>query len=121
MAAGRGASHFGDVGNGLSRGKVRGYSSFWPRPPVFVPAIPENSIAVLQDLASDMAAGVEFLRSRPEIDRNRIGLAGVSQPAWIVPMAAANTQPAFTLLVVGPTVSIGVEHFYSSIVDMRRP
>ena len=41
----------------------------------YIPAIPENSIAVFEDLASDMAAGVEFLRSRPEIDRNRIGLA----------------------------------------------
>jgi dipeptidyl aminopeptidase/acylaminoacyl peptidase len=38
-----------------------------------------NSNAVFEDLASDIAAGVEFLRSRPEIDRNRIGLAGVSQ------------------------------------------
>ena len=72
-------------------------------------------------LAMDLAAGVEFPRSRPEIDRNRIGLAGVSQAAWIVPIAAAKPQPAFMLLIVGPTVSIGVEHFYSSIVDMRRP
>jgi hypothetical protein len=35
-----------------------------------------------------------------------------------VPIAAAKTQPAFMLLIVGPTVSIGVENFYSSIVEV---
>ena len=84
----------------------------------FINVVPQNSIAVFEDLASDMAAGVEFLRSRPEIDRNRIGLAGVSQAGWIVPIAAAKTQPAFMLLIVGPTVSIGVENFYSNIVEI---
>ena len=77
-----------------------------------------NSIAVFEDLGSDIAAGVEFLRSRPEIDRNRIGLAGASQAGWIVPIAAAKSQPAFMLLRVAPTVSVGVEGFYSSIVEI---
>ena len=84
----------------------------------FVNVTPQNSMAVFDDLASDIAAGVEFLRSRPEIDRNRIGLAGVSQAGWVVPIAAAKTQPAFMLLIVGPTVSIGVENFYSNIVEV---
>ena len=38
-----------------------------------------DSIPVFDDLASDIAAGVAFLRTRPEIDPQRIGLAGVSQ------------------------------------------
>jgi pimeloyl-ACP methyl ester carboxylesterase len=84
----------------------------------YIPATPQNSAAVFEALASDIAAGVEFLRSRPEIDRNRIGLAGVSQAGWIVPLAAEKTQPAFMLLIVGPTVSIGVENFYSDIVEV---
>lgn len=84
----------------------------------FINIGPQNSTAVFGDLASDMAAGVAFLRSRPEIDPNRIGLAGVSQAGWIVPIAAAKTGPAFMLLIVGPTVSVGVEHFYSNIVEV---
>lgn len=84
----------------------------------FLNVSPQNSVAVFEDLASDMAAGVEFLRSLPEIDRDRIGLAGVSQAGWIVPIAAAKTQAAFMLLIVGPTVSIGVENFYSNIVEV---
>ena len=82
---------------------------------VFVGA--RDSIPVFGDLASDMAAGVAFLRTRPEIDPNRIGLAGVSQAGWIVPLAAVNARPAFMVLLVGPTVSVGIEGFYSRIVE----
>lgn len=81
--------------------------------------IPGNSVKVFDDLASDMAAGVAFLRSKSEIDPNRIGLAGASQAGWIMPIAATKTQIAFMLLNVSPTVSIGLEHFYSSIVEVN--
>jgi uncharacterized protein len=82
---------------------------------VFVGA--RDSIPVFDDLASDVAAGVTFLRSRPEIDPKRIGLAGVSQAGWIIPLAAQKSHPAFMVLLVGPTVSVGIEGFYSRIVE----
>jgi alpha-beta hydrolase superfamily lysophospholipase len=82
---------------------------------VFVGA--RDSIPVFADLASDMAAGVAFLRTRPEIDPRRIGLAGVSQAGWIMPIAAQAARPAFMVLMVGPTVSVGIEGFYSNIVE----
>ena len=82
---------------------------------VFVGA--KDSIRVFDDLASDMAAGVAFLRTRPEIDPKRIGLAGVSQAGWIIPLAAQKSHPAFMVLMVGPTVSVGIEGFYSRIVE----
>ncbi len=82
---------------------------------VFVGA--KDSILVFDDLGSDLAAGVEFLKSHPEIDPARIGLAGVSQAGWIVPVAAAKSKPAFMILLVGPTVSVGVENFYSRVVE----
>ncbi len=82
---------------------------------VFVGA--NDSISVFDDLASDLAAGVELLKSHPDIDPARIGLAGVSQAGWIVPIAATKSRPAFMILLVGPTVSVGVEGFYSRIVE----
>ena len=39
-------------------------------------------------LADDVAAGVEFLRTRAEIKADRIGLTGSSQAGWIMPLAA---------------------------------
>ena len=83
----------------------------------FINPVPLNSFLIFEELASDIASGVAFLRNRPEIDPNRIGIAGVSQAGWIVPIAAAKTEPAFMLLIVAPTVSLGLEHFYSNIVE----
>ena len=73
---------------------------------------------VLSLLADDMAAGVAFLATRPEIDSRRIGLMGVSQAGWIIPLAARRApSAAFMVLVVGPTVSVGLENFYSDLAE----
>jgi dienelactone hydrolase len=78
-----------------------------------------NSERVFPILAGDMLAGVEFLKTRPEIDPARIGLFGVSQAGWIIPLAASRSADVkFMILVVGPTVSVGVENYYSSLVEV---
>ena len=78
-----------------------------------------NSERVFPTLAGDMLAGVEFLKTRPEIDPARIGLFGVSQAGWIIPFAASRSPDVkFMILVVGPTVSVGVENYYSSLVEV---
>ena len=78
---------------------------------------PGNSVRMFDLLGGDMAAGAEFLRTRPEIDPARIGLVGNSQAGWIIPVAAARAKPAFMILLVGPTVTVGEENFYSDIVE----
>ena len=40
-------------------------------------------------LADDVAAGVRYLKTRPDIRPDRIGLVGSSQAGWIMPMAAS--------------------------------
>src|SRR6185295_6439624 len=42
----------------------------------------------LDALAEDVAAGLRFLKSRPEIDAKRLGLSGSSQAGWVLPRAA---------------------------------
>ena len=78
---------------------------------------PRNSVRMFNDLAEDMAAGVRFLRSQDAVDGQRVGLAGNSQAGWIIPVAASRVQPAFMIILVGPTVSVGEEIFYSNIVE----
>ena len=78
---------------------------------------PRNSVRMFGDLAEDMAAGVRFLRSQEAVDGQRVGLAGNSQAGWIIPVAATLVQPAFMIILVGPTVSVGEEIFYSNIVE----
>jgi dienelactone hydrolase len=72
-----------------------------------------NSEKMFADLASDMAAGVNLLRTLRDIDGTRIGLMGVSQAGWIIPLAAKASHPQFMILVVGPTVTVGQEIYYS--------
>src|SRR5262245_9561670 len=73
---------------------------------------------VFPQLASDVAAGVRFLRTRPEIDGKRIGLLGSSQAGWILPLAARDLgDVAFMVLVSGPVCSVGQEVRYSDVVE----
>jgi uncharacterized protein len=50
-------------------------------------------------LAGDVAAAVDWLRQQPEIDSDRIGLAGYSQGGWIAPLAASKSKAVKFVLV----------------------
>ena len=44
--------------------------------------------ASFDDLAGDAIAAFEYLKTRPDIDHRQIGLFGLSQAGWIMPIAA---------------------------------
>jgi dienelactone hydrolase len=50
-------------------------------------------------LAGDVDAAVDWLRQQPEIDPERIGLAGYSQGGWVAPLAASNSKAVKFVLV----------------------
>jgi pimeloyl-ACP methyl ester carboxylesterase len=61
--------------------------------------------ATSEDFAKDVEAGVAFLKSRPEIRKNAIGLAGHSEGGIIAPMVAAeDPDVAFIIMLAGPAV-----------------
>ena len=60
--------------------------------------------STFEDLTSDVVAATEFLRTRKEIDGQRIGLIGHSEGGMIAPMAAAKAHAAFVVLLAGPGV-----------------
>jgi dienelactone hydrolase len=76
-----------------------------------------DSEQVFPELAGDMAAGVAFLRSQPDIIGTRVGLMGASQAGWIIPLAARRANAAFMIITSGPTVSVGEEIFFSRIAE----
>ncbi len=58
------------------------------------------------DLSGDALAGVEFLKSRKEIDPRRIGLLGHSEGGLIAPLAATRSADvAFIVLLAGTGVT----------------
>jgi len=60
------------------------------------------------DVCDDGLAAVEYLKSRKEIDRRRIGVWGLSQGGWLGPLAASrSTDISFVIAVSGPGVPPG--------------
>ena len=63
--------------------------------------------ADFHDLAGDARAGVQFLKKRKDIDRERIGLFGISQGGWIAPLVAARDREiAFIILHAGSALRV---------------
>lgn len=90
-------------GVGQSMGVYRGLSA-------------RNSEDVVPELAGDMLAGVEFLRGRPSIDRDRVGLMGVSQAGWIMAEAASRSaEVRFFVAVVGSVIPVGNNVAYENL------
>lgn len=58
------------------------------------------------DFASDVEAGVDFLKTREEINKTKIGLIGHSEGGIIAPMVANNSKDvAFIVLLAGTGIS----------------
>lgn len=54
------------------------------------------------DFATDVASAVQYLQSRPEIDKSKIGLVGHSEGGIIAPMVAGNSDDIdFIVLLAG--------------------
>ncbi len=59
--------------------------------------------ATSDDFAADVAAGVAFLRTRPEVDPAAVGLIGHSEGGLVAPLVAAEDEEiAFVVLLAGP-------------------
>ena len=61
--------------------------------------------ATTADFATDTEAGINFLKTRPEVDPHKIGLIGHSEGGIIAPMIAArNKDVAFIVMMAGTGV-----------------
>ncbi len=59
------------------------------------------------DFAGDASAGVDYLLTRPEVNRKKIGLIGHSEGGMIAPMIATSRKDIdFIVLLAGPGVKI---------------
>jgi len=64
--------------------------------------------ANISDLADDALAGVQFLKTRKDIDPQWIGLMGGSEAGWVVPLAAARSKDIAFIFVSSPSaLSLG--------------
>jgi uncharacterized protein len=80
--------------------------------------------ASLDDLADDAVAAANFLRSREEVDPERVGVWGGSQAGWVIPRAVARSPRAFQFAIVitgGGVKPIEVERYdYAEALDRMK-
>ena len=75
-------------------------------------------------LADDALAAVRALRVRPDVDRGAVGLWGLSEGGWVVPIAA--TRPGgsekvdFIVLVAATGVPPAQQHSWNQENELRR-
>ena len=76
--------------------------------------------ATSEDFAGDVLAGIEFLKTKKEIDQNKIGLIGQSEGGLIAPMVAnSSKEVAFVVLLAGPGVT-GEQIIYRQVELLNR-
>ncbi|MEE9441335.1 MAG: alpha/beta hydrolase [candidate division Zixibacteria bacterium] len=80
----------------------------------------EVMTATSKDFAGDVKAGVEYLKSRDDVDKNKIGLIGHSEGGMIAPMIASESDDiAFIVLLAGPGVP-GHEILTRQAIDIMK-
>lgn len=71
-------------------------------------------------LADDASAALSLLASRKQLEGIPLGLAGISQAGWIVPLAAEkNPAVNFMVLWSGPVCKVSEEDIYSKYTTDR--
>lgn len=68
-------------------------------------------------LASDAVAAIHKLKSHPRVDASKIIVMGGSQAGWIIPVIASLVDVKGTVMISGPTVSVGEEIYYSDLAE----
>lgn len=56
--------------------------------------------ASFDDLAADLVAAFAYLKTREDVDPERIGFMGVSQAGWVMPLAAVRAKDAAFLISI---------------------
>lgn len=58
--------------------------------------------ATTEDFASDASAAAAWLRARPEVDGDAVGVVGMSEGGLVAPMVAARGDVAYVVLMAAP-------------------
>ncbi len=77
--------------------------------------------ASFETLAKDGSAAVEYLRSRDDINKQQIGLYGISQGGWIAPLVIGlRSDIAFLIIVSGCGVSPAKQMDYGAAYNLHQ-
>tara|TARA_B100000497_G_C7685075_1_gene415051 strand:+ start:1648 stop:2661 length:1014 start_codon:yes stop_codon:yes gene_type:complete len=69
-----------------------------------------------QDLANDAVAAVNLLKDHKHVDASRIGLRGISQSGWVLPIVAQLSKEVDFIILISPP---GVTTYEQILYDVR--
>jgi pimeloyl-ACP methyl ester carboxylesterase len=88
---------------------MRGVSSFaWDKPGVGE-STGDWRLQTNEDRAEESLAALTFLQSRSDIDRQHIGLWGISQAGWVLPIICSRSDEVDFLIAVSVPTGTGAE------------
>jgi hypothetical protein len=74
-----------------------------------------------RQLADDAIEMVRLLRARSDVDPGRVGLWGISEGGWVVPLAASRSpEVGFAILVAAPTMTPNAQVAWAADDGLRR-
>ncbi len=71
----------------------------------------------LRRRGADVASAADALRGHPQIDASKVGLVGISQAGWVMPVAASATECAFTISLGGGATPLSQEDHFSELTQ----
>ncbi|MDA8017154.1 MAG: hypothetical protein MPN21_06865 [Thermoanaerobaculia bacterium] len=86
-------------------------------------AMPDGStfnVSFLRRRGADVASAMNALRRHPRIADRPVGLMGISQAGWVLPVAASSTECAFTISMSGGATRLSQEAHFSELTDELR-
>jgi pimeloyl-ACP methyl ester carboxylesterase len=94
---------------------LNGFAVLRYDPPGVGQSTGEAGFESLEYRSEEVVAALHYLQSRSDIQRDQVGLWGVSQGGWVIAMAAAQYQQdvAFIISVSGSGVSVAEQQIYS--------
>lgn len=75
--------------------------------------------ASLEELASDVLAGIRALKARPDIVGNRIGVIGISQGGWVGSLAARSKDVAFLVAHSGSGMAVAENIVWEQLSQVK--
>lgn len=71
--------------------------------------------------AGDLVCAVNYVQTRSEVNKNRIGVYGHSQGGWVAPLAAGIAKNiSFVIVTSGGGVSILEQNLYAFQIELRK-
>ena len=74
-----------------------------------------DNVPHMKRRAIDVISGVRALKKHPKVSTERVGLFGISQAGWVMPVSASSADISFTVTLGGGAAHLSREQLFSQL------